>query len=429
MPQLSHPVKLLIVISTVVVLLITVLVLTFEVLRRPAPTGPSILSNMLLGDEVSFTLQPELRRDEMETVVGDAFGWNVDSRQQFSGTFVALQWDHNNDALLTYVSDTLALNEAEQQTFLSFGPSLLRHDVDLLEYVYTPNTYTFARATEPRVVAEQLLLTVTAEPNEFAVPEIAQYVSQQKLERLREFLDSELELLPDLVPLPPLDVSVKEEGGKDLLVFTTVYFNQGQGDLELRADPSTINTPGDIVRDVNQRIYRADGTFRERAAGSFQWHHSHLHYHFVDFVSYTLQAVEVTGIQGTNQLLASQDKSTFCVRDVSRVSLPNTTAADAKYEICGRERQGVSVGWGDAYFSTYPDQNIDITGLETGVYRLIFFVNPDDLFEEESTDNNTSSMLFSFDEDTKEITIVETNPTTYPEFEHINVKDTYVPSN
>src|SRR5690606_35651816 len=98
----------------------------------------------------------------------------------------------------------------------------------------------------------------------------------------------ERELLPDLVPLPPRDLVLTETKNGVLLSFSTIYYNQGDGPLELRADPATTDIPGDVERNVFQRIYREDGTYRDRQAGTFLWHAPHLHYHFADFVVYDL---------------------------------------------------------------------------------------------------------------------------------------------
>jgi lysyl oxidase len=51
---------------------------------------------------------------------------------------------------------------------------------------------------------------------------------------------------------------------------------------------------------------------------------------------------------------------------------------------------GLSVGWGDIYRWSLPDQYIDITGLTNGRYRLYAEVDPDNWFQENNARNNLS---------------------------------------
>jgi len=51
---------------------------------------------------------------------------------------------------------------------------------------------------------------------------------------------------------------------------------------------------------------------------------------------------------------------------------------------------GLSVGWGDLYARSLPDQYIDITGLTSGRYRLTLIADKDNWFLEGSNSNNVS---------------------------------------
>ncbi len=225
------------------------------------------------------------------------------------------------------------------------------------------------------------------------------------------------EFLPDLVPLPPNDLVLSKAGDRILLSFSTTYYNQGDGPLELRADPATAAIPGDVEREVFQRIYNPAGTYRDRPAGTFLWHAPHLHYHFADFVIYNLEPIDPLDIA---PFPSTQEKATFCVRDVSRVSLDLANRlADAEYKICGRQLQGVSVGWGDTYFFDYPDQNLDVTGLPSGIYRISFIINPEDRFEEVTKANNVSSTILELDMENLTLRILAAEPRDPPQVEHI----------
>lgn len=231
------------------------------------------------------------------------------------------------------------------------------------------------------------------------------------------------DLLPDLLPLPPRDLKVEKVGSQVLLYFSTTYYNQGRGTMELRADPATAGIRADIERDVLQRIYRADGTHRQKPVGTFLWHQEHLHYHFTDFITYDLEPVEAPP---GGDLSGNLVKSTFCLRDVSRVFLDNASSSpDATYEICGKELQGVSVGWGDTYYWNYPDQALDITELASGTYRLTFIANPAQRLEEVRYDNNRSSTLFRLNMEALTIEVLEEVPNKTPEIEHVYLDDPF----
>ena len=49
---------------------------------------------------------------------------------------------------------------------------------------------------------------------------------------------------------------------------------------------------------------------------------------------------------------------------------------------------GLSVGWGDRYSSTLPDQYIDVTGLGDGKYRLRATADGSNRFKESNDKNN-----------------------------------------
>ncbi len=234
------------------------------------------------------------------------------------------------------------------------------------------------------------------------------------------------DLLPDLLPLPALDLRLEETGGKLFLRFSTTYYNQGRGPAELIADPATAGIREDIERNVLQRIYRKEGEPREVPVGTFLWHQEHLHYHFTDFISYDLESLDDESHPDLEGMLV---KSTYCLRDVSRVhvDVASTTDVpdDAGYKICGKEKQGVSVGWGDTYYHDYPGQSLDVTSLTSGTYKLTFIANPEVRLEEVRYDNNSSYTIFTLDKEKKTVAVVEEYPAETPEIEHVYLDDPF----
>lgn len=232
------------------------------------------------------------------------------------------------------------------------------------------------------------------------------------------------ELLPDLVPLPAQDMVLQTaEDGRALLLFSTTYYNQGRGPVELRADDETTNIRADIEREVMQRVYFADGGHRDKLVGTFLWHQEHLHYHFSDFIEYDLESLDNTEQEDLSGTLV---KSTFCLRDISRVYIENPhIKEEAEYEVCYKRLQGVSVGWGDTYYYNYPDQNLDVSSLKTGTYSLTFRANPENRLDEINYENNTSRVVFRMDMENKEIEVLEEFPEEHPEVEHVHLDDPF----
>ncbi|MBI2013383.1 MAG: hypothetical protein HYS87_00950 [Candidatus Colwellbacteria bacterium] len=226
-------------------------------------------------------------------------------------------------------------------------------------------------------------------------------------------------LLPDLIPYPAKDLEIQEEDDNIYLLFTTMFYNNGRGPLELIADPATKGIRADIERNVLQRIYNENGTYEDKIAGTFLWHQEHLHYHYKDFVIYDLEPIKALG---ATDLEGNRVKSTFCIRDVSKTdAILENTLEKAKYLICGKELQGISVGWADTYFNYYPDQRLNITDLPSGTYRLSFIVNPESILEESDSTNNISSIEFRYNKNSGEVKILDESPADLPNFEHVHI--------
>src|SRR3989344_290945 len=230
-------------------------------------------------------------------------------------------------------------------------------------------------------------------------------------------------LLPDLIPLPPADVQLDKREDGMYLLFSTTYYNQGLGQFELRADPKTAGVRADIARDVMQRVYLKDGGYEDSLVGNFLWHQEHLHYHYADFITYDLSVVDAPPNPELDGMLT---KSTFCLRDISRVFLPLENKRDvAEYKICCKELQGVSVGWGDTYYFDYPGQALNISSLKSGTYKLEFVVNPNRRLKELSFDNNVASAVIKLDMELGTVAVVSTIPSEIPKYEYVHLEDPF----
>jgi hypothetical protein len=195
--------------------------------------------------------------------------------------------------------------------------------------------------------------------------------------------------LPDLAMAPLADLKVENTSdGRALLRFSTTIVNIGTGRFELSASRSNLSSDFDI----SQRIYSADGASVERpvSAKLVFGGDGHNHWHVHNLESYELSRPDGDEEDGTGV------KAGFCFSDdvAYRLSLPGAPkSAQYRRSQCGTPSSldlvmGLSVGWGDRYSSTLPDQYIDVTGLGDGKYRLRATADRSNRFKESNDKNN-----------------------------------------
>lgn len=192
---------------------------------------------------------------------------------------------------------------------------------------------------------------------------------------------------PNLIPLGASNLSlVADVSGRSTLRFSTTSWNNGAGPLELAA--GGVDT-GSGKQMVYQVIYLSDGSSILHFAGAFEYHPEHSHMHFNDYALYTLQPVDAPG--GSERTGA---KTTFCVMDTTPIDtrLPGAPG-QAFYSSCGRDLQGMSVGWGDTYGAHLAGQEIDFTSNADGIYQLKIEVDPKKVIVESNESDNLSCVL------------------------------------
>ncbi len=202
---------------------------------------------------------------------------------------------------------------------------------------------------------------------------------------------AQVDYLPDIITWPDklYDNSIDKNTipGHTLLRLSNGTPNLGPGRLELRG--------GQIVGDkqeVWQRIYRSDGSYWERLAGTFTYHSGHQHIHFDDWCRYRLRLKNADGSIG--DVIAQGSKTSFCILDlVIYDSSLFGFHTPGYYSSCGRTVQGLTPGWSDIYDKSLTDQWIDITGIPDGDYWLESEVDPDNHILELNENNNISDVL------------------------------------
>lgn len=204
------------------------------------------------------------------------------------------------------------------------------------------------------------------------------------------------ELSPNLRPLkgvfPPYQLLTDcyivqddrdaEGPNRTTLRFSNGVANIGKGPLEVVRGQET-RERGERVASAIQRIYRRDGTYKERNAGKFVYHSEHGHWHYEGFSSF-----ELLNVNGRRVIRSK--KQAFCMIDVLRFSKTMGGPDSAQYfgDGCQDARiEGISVGWADVYWDTLPGQYIDITDVDSGTYWIRSISNPDKSLKEDGTNS------------------------------------------
>ncbi len=196
-----------------------------------------------------------------------------------------------------------------------------------------------------------------------------------------------VDLLPDIVIRESdlYDNQIVISGGRTQLRLSNATPNIGKGKLHLYG--GTVNPNG--TQNVIQRVFRSNGTFFERTAGTFTYHASHNHIHFDGWCEYRLRTILVN--DGVGPVVATGGKTSFCILDlgVHDSTLPGYNP-NGEFRSCGTTTQGLSVGWLDIYSKNLDGQFIDITGVPNGTYWLESEADPDRLLLESNTANNAT---------------------------------------
>lgn len=210
------------------------------------------------------------------------------------------------------------------------------------------------------------------------------------------------ELQPNIEALPARELRLETDAGRTYLRFSTTTWNSGQGPLELVAGSVD---PSQGRQNVYQRIHSDDGSYRNVYVGAFVWHSDHNHFHFEDYATYTLQPVSAPGASSR-----SSSKTTFCIMDTDRIDhrLPGAPKR-AVYTSCSNAVQGMSVGWGDTYRYYLAGQEIEVTDLPSGDYRLTVEADPKGRLVEISKSDNTSEILIRLNVEEGTVVVLDGN--------------------
>ena len=191
------------------------------------------------------------------------------------------------------------------------------------------------------------------------------------------------DVLPDLrmAKLQELKIQ-KTSDGRKLLRFSSIIVNVGVGAFEAHGQrPDT----GTSTMTTHQHIFNTEGSYRDvpTAAVMYFGGDGHNHWHVRDLEDFELLRLDNGAKVGTGA------KHGFCFYDNYNFGSQHAP----HYTTCGSNsdlsvRMGMSVGWGDIYHYSLPDQYVDVTGLTSGRYRLLATADKSNWFLESSDSNN-----------------------------------------
>lgn len=208
------------------------------------------------------------------------------------------------------------------------------------------------------------------------------------------------QLLPDVGVRTLRRFSIQYSGSAKLLKFPAVTANIGNGPMEIRAVRSSSTSDDWVGRQVVHNTDASTTTLPASGADFYWAGDGHAHWHIRDFDSYELFNSSGTQVQ-------VGEKHGFCFEDNTQyrdwVGHPNrpqvpTSPVYTHEGSCGEAQpaatsivHGLSVGWGDTYPDTLPDQAIDITGLPDGTYLVKVTADWQHYWRETNESNNSAS--------------------------------------
>lgn len=179
----------------------------------------------------------------------------------------------------------------------------------------------------------------------------------------------------------PLDLDVRRAGG-------TVRVRQHGVDLPVRPKSVLEGLPAFL----HWTLTAADGVeVARQRAGTLVLDEDEQEWHFDFLARYQL-------VDGTGKVVASSGKIGFCMADVHQLDAtrPGFVVPDAtgfigcQGPLSRSVRETLDPGWGDEYDQVTPEQELDVTGVPNGTYRIEILADPDRKLREATRDNNVS---------------------------------------
>lgn len=226
--------------------------------------------------------------------------------------------------------------------------------------------------------------------------------------------------LPDIRAVAPDKLNIQRQQQRDMLRFSNAIANTGANNWQVRRGVElSLTTDAELIAYAEslglnsselaltaQELLNPDGSLAALIpdAALSEFHPEHKHFHIGETAEFGLERRNAQG--GWDAITGLEVvKTTFCLIDINQIQSAGSSdpdeyeiikspAKDNTYNDCFADVQGITAGWIDRYSHSLPGQEIDITSLAAGTYRLVVNVNPSQWFLESDYSNNTSSVGF-----------------------------------
>jgi hypothetical protein len=208
--------------------------------------------------------------------------------------------------------------------------------------------------------------------------------------------------LPDLALKRLRDLRIAHlSDGTRVLRFSSVIVDRGVGPFEVHGRRPNRRTS----MTVTQRIYNDAGGYRTQSTSAQMVFggDGHGHWHVRDLQEFVLRGIDDTAVRrvGAKRGFCFFDNETY---NLSLSGAPQSPVYTSSNSCTGgsralRTQMGLSVGWGDLYSYSLPDQYVNIHNLPPGRYRLQATVDPLTKFVESSVSNNVTYVDISLNAD------------------------------
>ncbi len=152
-------------------------------------------------------------------------------------------------------------------------------------------------------------------------------------------------------PIHPMSCAVdetQESGATRCLRFSSGPMNEGLGPFHILLSSGGV---------AHQRLYRSDGSYVDREAGTHSFHTTHLHEHYTDVLFYELYRADPK--RKVLEAIGTGTKSGFCPADqllANWRSFANSEPYEASSDCSSSV--ALSTGWGDVYRWQRPGQYV-----------------------------------------------------------------------
>ncbi|MBW3648459.1 MAG: hypothetical protein KY440_11940 [Actinobacteria bacterium] len=180
------------------------------------------------------------------------------------------------------------------------------------------------------------------------------------------------------------------------LRFSVGVYEAGSGRVDLQLDGYVRGTSEEGT--VTQRIHWPHGRIETRGAGFWEFHMTHGHPHYLDFVRYELDRVIIDGDLNPVLTTAGGSGKTGYYTADQRIADWTSFKQDPQWEAsfsCERACIAMGAGWEDHYRWQRPGQYVPLAEGQSGdgLYVVRVRVNAENLLAETTTDDNTAYAL------------------------------------